>query len=172
MTSGEINIAELPDAARYSETIRLGERIGLDRSTLELIVGARHDATEAVTPRSIGDLTDAEWDAVAPYLSGQAKGRGDSAPRRFVSAILWLARGGNYRALPPTYGSREVIRTREARWAENGLTERLYADLAAAGQLSPERLAEFAEAARVARELRLRRTDRRATRQVVKNKFD
>jgi putative transposase len=77
------------------------------------------------------DLTDAQWEQIAPLLP-QARGGRTGRPRRYaeremLNAMLYLLRnGGSWRNLPhdfPPYGSVwELFR----RWRDNGTLERIH----------------------------------------------
>lgn len=65
-------------------------------------------------------LTDAQWARIAPLLPGRegtSGGRGQDN-RRFVEAVLWLARNGcRWRALPAAWGNWHTTYMRFQRWA-------------------------------------------------------
>jgi transposase len=73
-------------------------------------------------------LTDAQWVRVAPLLpsrAGYKGGRGQNN-RRFVEAVLWLARNGcRWRALPTVWGNWHTTYTRFQRWARSGVWARV-----------------------------------------------
>ena len=79
-------------------------------------------------------LTNAQWTKIEAFLRddpnayvGQA-----AAGRRFVEAILWMGRSGAQgRLLPADYGPWNTIYKRFARWCEQGVWERLLAQVAA-----------------------------------------
>jgi len=69
-------------------------------------------------------LTDAQWARIAPLLPGRegCKGGRGQDNRRFVEAVLWLARNGcRWRALPAEWGNWHTTYTRFQRWARSGV---------------------------------------------------
>ena len=72
-------------------------------------------------------LSDSQWAVLAPLLPGR-RGPAGHDNRRFVEAVLWLARSGaHWRALPPVWGNWHTTYTRFARWAKSGAWARLLA---------------------------------------------
>ena len=72
-------------------------------------------------------LSEAQWSVLAPLLPGR-RGPAGQDNRRFVEAVLWLARSGaHWRALPPAWGNWHTTYTRFARWAKSGAWGRLLA---------------------------------------------
>jgi transposase len=78
-------------------------------------------------------LSDAQWERIAPELSGKpgdpgCRGRDN---RRFIEAVLWIARTGSpWRDLPETFGKWFTVYTRFWRWARKGAWERIFKALA------------------------------------------
>lgn len=74
-------------------------------------------------------LSDAQWERIAPELSGKA---GDPASsgrdnRLFIEAVLWIARTGSpWRDLPEAFGKWFTVYTRFWRWAQKGVRERVF----------------------------------------------
>jgi transposase len=71
-----------------------------------------------------GDLSDAEWAAIAPLLP-PGQGRRGRPPahdnRTVVDALLWLSRAGTgWRSLPERYGPWNSVWRRVSRWAMPG----------------------------------------------------
>jgi transposase len=74
-------------------------------------------------------LTDAQWQKLLPFLRacpniyvGQ-----EGQCRRFLSALLWMARSGaQWRLLPKEYGDWNTIYKRFARWSKQGVFEQLH----------------------------------------------
>ena len=78
-------------------------------------------------------LTDAQWQRIEPRVPGKAGDRGATGEdnRRFVDAVLWIARtGAPWRDLPPELGNWNSTWRRFDRWARAGVWERLFAALA------------------------------------------
>jgi transposase len=75
------------------------------------------------------ELTDAQWRLIAELLPGKADDPGRTAAdnRLFVNAVLWVVRSGaHWHDLPPRYGKWKSVHTRFARWAKNGVWERMF----------------------------------------------
>ncbi len=74
-------------------------------------------------------LTNDQWQRILPFLRsceniyiGQ-----EHECRRFLEAVLWIARSGaQWRLLPGEYGSWNTVYKRFARWSAQGVFERLH----------------------------------------------
>lgn len=78
------------------------------------------------------ELSDAQWERVAPLLPGKAgdPGRTGTDNRLFVNGVLWVLRSGaHWRDLPERYGKWKTAHKRFSRWATAGVWERVFADL-------------------------------------------
>ena len=80
-----------------------------------------------------GDLSDAEWDLIGPLLPPErgrwARPAGDN--RRFLNGMLHVLRVGcPWRDMHERYGKWNSVYVRFRRWAERGVWERIFADLA------------------------------------------
>ena len=75
------------------------------------------------------ELRDDQWSKVLEFLcscSDLYVGEEDDC-RRYVEAILWMARSGApWRLLPERYGNWNSIYKRFARWCEKGVWERMH----------------------------------------------
>ena len=74
-------------------------------------------------------LSDAQWERIAPELPGKPgdPGRHADDNRRFIEAVLWIARTGSpWRDLPSEFGHWYSVYTRFWRWAQNGIWERIF----------------------------------------------
>jgi transposase len=71
-------------------------------------------------------LTDAQWQKMAPYCEGKPEDparTGDN--RRFVEAVLWIARTGcQWRDLPAEFGHWNSVYDRFRSWAKAGCSSR------------------------------------------------
>ena len=74
-------------------------------------------------------LTDAQWAKLEPHCLGKRgdPGRSGADNRRFVEAVLWIARTGSpWRDLPPALGHWNSAFTRFRDWAKAGVWKRLF----------------------------------------------
>lgn len=79
-----------------------------------------------------GDLTDQEWERLAPLLPPQSrKGGKQPLPHRpLVNGILWRARtGAPWRDIPERYGKWNTIHSRFRRWVQAGIWTRVLQEL-------------------------------------------
>jgi transposase len=78
-------------------------------------------------------LRDDQWELIKPFVPGGRKGkRGPrSNGRRFIDALLWVARSGaRWRDLPERFGPYQTAKRRYYRWIEMGVFDRLFAAVA------------------------------------------
>lgn len=83
--------------------------------------------------RRTDELSDEQWVRVEPFVPGGRKGRRGprSDNRRFVNALIWMARSGaRWRDLPIHYGHYQSVKRRYYRWIENGVLDQLFEALA------------------------------------------
>ena len=77
-------------------------------------------------------LSDLQWERVAPLLPGKLgdPGRSGADNRRFLEAVLWIARTGSpWRDLHPEFGRWNSVFQRFRRWALKGVFERIFRSL-------------------------------------------
>jgi putative transposase len=78
------------------------------------------------------ELSDAQWERIAPMLAGKAGDPGRTAAdnRLFVNAVLWVLRSGaRWSDLPERYGKFKTVHKRFTRWARAGVWERVFETL-------------------------------------------
>ena len=78
-------------------------------------------------------LRDDQWLRLEPMLPGKAAdpGRSGENNRLFIEAVLWVARTGSpWRDLPAEFGLWNSVYTRFARWSNNGIWQKVFAELA------------------------------------------
>ena len=78
-------------------------------------------------------LRDDQWERLKEFVPGGRKGkRGPRTDnRRFLNALLWMARsGGRWRDLPERLGDYETVKRRYYRWIEMGVLDEILAALA------------------------------------------
>ena len=74
-------------------------------------------------------ISDDRWERLAPLLPGKASDPGRTAAdnRRFIDAVLWVARtGAPWPALPERFGKYNSVFQRFNRWAHKGVWARIF----------------------------------------------
>jgi transposase len=74
-------------------------------------------------------LTDAQWAKMEPHCRGKKSdpGRSGADNRRFVEAVLWIARTGSpWRDLPATFGHWNTVFKRYRDWVKADVFKRLF----------------------------------------------
>ena len=83
-------------------------------------------------------LTDEQWARIAPLMPGGCKGkRGPrSDNRRFMDAILWMARsGGRWKDLPERFGKLSTVKQRYYDWIARGVFTEIFQALSGEADL-------------------------------------
>ena len=83
--------------------------------------------------RDVDALRDDQWERLKEFMPGGRKGkRGPRTDnRRFVNALLWMARSGaRWRDLPEQLGDYETVKRRYYRWIEMGVLDAVLTALA------------------------------------------
>ena len=83
--------------------------------------------------RDVDALRDDQWERLKEFVPGGRKGkRGPRTDnRRFLNALLWMARsGGRWRDLPERLGDYETVKRRYYRWIEMGVLDAVLTALA------------------------------------------
>ena len=78
------------------------------------------------------ELRDDQWARILPLISGGSEGkRGPRTDnRRFINALLWMARSGaRWKDLPADFGAFQTVKRRYYRWLERGLIDRLFEEV-------------------------------------------
>ncbi len=74
-------------------------------------------------------LKDEQWGRIAPLVPGKKgdPGRSGQDNRRFLEAVLWIARTGSpWRDLPAYFGKWSSVWKRFRRWALKGVFEKIF----------------------------------------------
>ena len=80
-------------------------------------------------------LSDEQWRQIEPHLPTDVRGKDRVDDRRVISGILHVLRSGcRWKDCPPEYGPPTTVYNRFVRWAERGVWERLFRELAARGR--------------------------------------
>lgn len=75
------------------------------------------------------ELRDDQWKKIRDFLPGKKADPGRTARnnRKFIDAILWIARtGAHWRELPAGFGPWNSVFQRYNRWSKAGVWERLF----------------------------------------------
>ena len=78
-------------------------------------------------------LRDDQWDIIKDALPGKQgdPGRSGEDNRRFIEAVMWIARtGAPWRDLPPEYGKWSGVHKRFVRGSKNGVWQMIFNSLA------------------------------------------
>jgi transposase len=78
------------------------------------------------------NLTNEQWARLKPLLPPQKPwtGRPNLPHRPLINGILWILRtGAPWEELPRRYGKHKTVSSRYYRWCEQGIWERIFADL-------------------------------------------
>ena len=79
------------------------------------------------------DLTEEQWLRIAPMLPAERtgkKGRPRNDNRKMLNGMLWINHSGaQWRTLPKRYGPWSSVYARFAKWLNEGLWERIFAEL-------------------------------------------
>jgi len=80
-------------------------------------------------------LDDEQWEKMQPLLPTDVRGKARQDDRRVISGILHVLKSGcRWCDCPPEYGPATTIYNRFARWAERGVWEKLFRELADRGR--------------------------------------
>ena len=85
-------------------------------------------------------LDDKQWRRIEPHLPTDVRGKERADDRRVISGILHVLRSGcRWKDCPPEYGPYTTIYNRFTRWAQRGVWEHLFRELAARGRSTATR---------------------------------
>src|SRR5271155_4568543 len=85
--------------------------------------------------RNLFCLNDEQWRQIEPHLPTDVRGKDRVDDRRVISGILDVLKSGcRWCDCPPEYGPPTTIYNRFVRWAERGVWERLFRELAKRGR--------------------------------------
>jgi transposase len=85
--------------------------------------------------RNLFWLSDEQWRKIEGHLPTDVRGKSRVDDRRVISGILHVLKSGcRWCDCPPEYGPPTTIYNRFVRWAERGVWERLFRELAGRGR--------------------------------------
>ena len=94
--------------------------------------------------RNLFWLSDDQWQRIAPLLPTDVRGKERVDDRRVISGILHVLKSGcRWCDCPPEYGPHTTIYNRFVRWAQRGVWERLFRELAQRGRSGETQMIEF-----------------------------
>src|SRR5476651_2514521 len=94
-----------------------------------------YDSGAEEMQRNLFWLNDEQWRQIEPHLPTDVRGKDRVDDRRVISGILHVLKSGcRWSDCPPEYGPPTTIYNRFVRWAERGVWERLFRELARRGR--------------------------------------
>lgn len=75
------------------------------------------------------EISDDNWERIAPLLPGKKSDPGRTAEdnRRFINAVLWIARSGAaWRDLPERFGRWDTVFQRFNRWSKKDVWQQVF----------------------------------------------
>jgi transposase len=85
--------------------------------------------------RNLFWLSDEQWAKIEPLLPTDVRGKPRVDDRRVLSGILHVMKSGCRGCdCPPEYGPHTTVYNRFVRWAEHGVWERMFEELASRGR--------------------------------------
>ena len=86
-------------------------------------------------------LSDEQWEKIEPLLPTDVRGKPRADDRRVISGILHVLKSGcRWCDCPPEYGPPTTIYNRFTRWAERGIWEKLFRELADRGRSGEQQM--------------------------------
>ncbi len=80
-------------------------------------------------------LSDEQWKRIEPHLPRDVRGVERQDDRRVISGIVHVLKSGcRWKDCPPEYGPHTTVYNRFARWAQRGIWELLFRELAGNGR--------------------------------------
>jgi transposase len=100
-----------------------------------LLIRLLRDSEADRMRRKLFWLSDKQWSRIEPHLPTDVRGKERVDDRRVISGILHVLKSGcRWCDCPPEYGPPTTIYNRFVRWAERGVWERLFRELAGRGR--------------------------------------
>ena len=86
------------------------------------------------------ELTDEEWNRIAPLLPPENTGKQGRPPkctRTILNGIVWIARSGApWRDLPERYGAWQTVYSRFRKWIDDGIIDNIFRVLSLDAELT------------------------------------
>ena len=108
----------------------------MNRNFVEAVPPLPADALEAAPPTPLPtlpmrryEITDEQFERIRPLLSGKTGDPGRTAAdnRRFINAVLWIARtGAPWADLPERFGKYDSVYQRFNNWAKKGRWQAIF----------------------------------------------
>ena len=102
--------------------------------------------------RNLFWLSEEQWRQIEPHLPKDVRGKARVDDRRVISGIVHVIKSGcRWCDCPPEYGPPTTIYNRFVRWAQRGVWERLFRELAARGRSTDTQMIDAPTSKRTAR---------------------